>query len=67
MSEACAGSEEGVQLSGVLEVVEAADGAEDALFGAAAVPEVLDELEVAAGAGGFDAEEHGNLAKRETP
>ena len=66
-SEACAGGEQGVELSGLLEVVEAAEGAENALPGAAAIPEVLDELEVAAGSGGFDAEEHGSLAQRETP
>src|SRR5262249_39772209 len=51
LGEAGTGDEEGVELAGLLEEVEAAEGAEDALPGAAAVPEVLDELEVAAGAG----------------
>jgi hypothetical protein len=64
---ACAGGAEGVELPGILEVVEAAERAEDALFGPATVPEVLDDLKVAAGPGGFDAEEHGDLAKKETP
>src|SRR5262245_43537368 len=63
LGEACARGEEGVQLPGVLEVVEAAEGAEDALPGATAIPEILDELEVAAGPRGFDAEEHGDLGK----
>jgi hypothetical protein len=67
LAKASAGGEEGVELTGVLEVIEATQGAKDALLGPAAIPEVFDELEVAAGSGGFDAKEHGGLAKKETP
>jgi len=41
------------------EVVEAAEGGDDPLAGAAVDPVILDDLEVAAWAGRFDAEEHG--------
>jgi hypothetical protein len=67
LGQAGAGGEEGIELAGVLEVIEATQGAKNALPGPAAVPEVFDELEVAARSGGLDAEEHGSLAKRKTP
>jgi hypothetical protein len=67
VGETSAGGQEGVQLSGVLELVQATEGAEDALLGLAAVPEVLDELAVAAGPRRFDAAEPGDLAKKGTP
>ena len=41
--------------------VEAAEGGEDGLLGAAVAPVVFDELQVGARAGLFGAEEHGGL------
>ena len=66
LRETGAGGEQGVELAGLLELVESSEGGEDPLAGAAPVPGVLDELEVLAGPGGFDAEEHGALANRDT-
>jgi hypothetical protein len=66
LGEASAGGEEGIELSGLLEEVESSEGGEDALFGGSGVPEVLDELEITSWSGGFDAEEHGSLVKRDT-
>ena len=66
LGEAGAGGEQGVELARGLEQVQASEGGKDALFGLAVIPVVLDELEVAAWPGGFDAEEQGGLGKRDT-
>jgi len=64
--EAGAGGEEGVEVAGLLELVEAAEGDQDPLADAALRAGVLDDLQVAAWSRGFDAEEHGALGKRVT-
>jgi hypothetical protein len=64
--EACARGEQGIELSGALQVVEATEGGEDALANTAVLAGVLDDLQVVPGAGLFDAEEHGDLGKRDT-
>ena len=56
-----AGGEQGVELAALLELVEPPECSDDALAGAAALPAVLDHLEVGAWAGGLGAEEHGAL------
>ena len=61
LGQAGAGGEQGVELAGLLELIEPPEGGDDALAGAAALPAVLDDLEVGAGAGGLGAEEHGAL------
>ena len=66
LGEAGARGEQGVELAGGLEQIEATEGGQDPLFGLAVVPVVLDELEVAAGSGGFDTEEHGTLVKKDS-
>src|SRR5262245_45333476 len=66
LGEASAGGEQGVELAGGLQMVEAAEGGEDALAGTAALTGVLDDLHVAARAGRFDAEEQGALGNRDT-
>ncbi len=48
-------------MAGGLELVEASQGGQDALADAAVGAGILDDLQVAAWAGGFDAEEHGAL------
>ena len=53
-----AGGEQALQAAVLLEVVESAEGGDDPLAGAAVGPVILDDLQVAAWAGGFDAEEH---------
>ena len=54
-----AGGEQALQAAVSLEVVESAEGGQDALAGAPVDPVVLDDLQVAARASGFDAEKHG--------
>jgi hypothetical protein len=66
LGEAGSGGEQRVELTGGLQVVEPAEGGEDALLGAAVVPGIFDELEVAARARGFDAEEQGGLGNVDT-
>ena len=56
-------SEQGIELAGLLELVEPAQGGDDALPGASALPAVLDDLEIGACPGGLGAEEHGDLPK----
>jgi hypothetical protein len=64
--EAGTGSEEGVEVTRRLEMVQAAQGDKDALADLAVVAGILDDLEVATGARSLDAEEHGDLGKRAT-
>ena len=61
VGEACPGAEQAIDGAPFLEFVEAAEGGEDGLLGAAIAPVVFDELEVGAGAGLLGAEEHGAL------
>src|SRR5262249_44434798 len=67
LREASAGSEQGFQAAVLLEAVEAAQSGDHTLAGAAVVPVVLDDLQVAAWAGWFDAEEHAWGLRNETP
>src|SRR5262249_16842209 len=57
----CPRGQQGVELATLLEVVEPPEGGEDPVAGSAALPAVLDDLEVGAGAGGLGPEEHGAL------
>jgi hypothetical protein len=66
LGEACSGGQEGIELSGLLELVEATESGQNTLPGAALVPGILHELEVLPLPGGFDAEKHGALARRGT-
>ena len=59
LGKAGAGGEQAVEVAGLPEFVESAEGGEDALAHAAVVAEVFDDLQVLAVFGGFDAEEHG--------
>src|ERR1700680_2257819 len=54
--EACAGAQQGVELAGVLKLIDPAAGGNDPLSGAAILPVILDDLQVAAGAGGGGAQ-----------
>ena len=65
--EAGAGSEQGFESSVGLESVESAEGGDDALAGAAVAPVIFDDLQVAAVAGGFGAEEHGGALANQAP
>src|SRR5712692_660458 len=65
--EAGAGGEEAFQSAVLLEVIEAAERGHDALVGTAVGPVVLDDLEVLAWSGRFDAEEHGSGPPGATP
>ena len=56
-------SEQGIELAGLLELIESPQGGDDALPGSSVLPAVLDDLEVGAWAGGLGAEEHGALPK----
>ena len=56
-------SEQGIELAGLLELVEPAQGGDDALPGASALPAVLDDLEIGACPGGLGAEKLGDLPK----
>ena len=59
LSQASAGDQESVELSGLLELVESPERGDDALFGSSVLPSILDDLEVGACAGRLGAEEHG--------
>ena len=59
--EAGAGGEQPIQLAGLLQLIEPAKRGEHALANPVALAEVLDDLQILAGAGLFDAEEHGDL------
>ena len=61
LGQAGAGGEQGVELAGLLELIEPPEGGDDALARAAALPAVLDDLEIGAWAGRLGAEEHGAL------
>ena len=58
--------QEGVKMAGLLELVEPAQGGDDALPRPPIFPAVLDDLEVGAWSGGLGSEEHGALVV-ETP
>ena len=58
--------QEGVEMAGLLELVEPSQGGDDALPRPPVFPAVLDDLEVGAWSGGLGAEEHGALVV-ETP
>src|SRR5271155_1999293 len=64
LSKASTGGEQSIEVAGLAELVESADGGEHALGDAAVLPGILDDLQVLAGAGGFDAEKHGGLLIR---
>ena len=61
LSQAGARDQQGVELSGLLELVESPQGGDDPLSWSSVLPAVLDDLEVGACAGGLGAEEHGAL------
>jgi len=61
VGQAGARGEQGIELAGLLELVEPSEGGEDPLAGSPALPAVLDDLKVGAGAGGLGSEEHGVL------
>jgi hypothetical protein len=63
VAEAGAGGEQGSQSAGGGEFVGAADGGDDVLAVDAVLAAVLDDLEVGAGPGGLEAEEHGALGR----
>ena len=59
LGQASARDQQGVELSGLLELVESPEGGDDPLPGSSVLPAVLDDLEVGACAGLLGAEEHG--------
>ena len=59
LGEAGARDQQGVELSGLLELVESPECGDDPLPGSSVLPAVLDDLEVGASAGLLGAEEHG--------
>src|SRR6185437_3109001 len=61
VGQAGARGEQGIELAGLLELVEPSEGCEDPLAWSSALPAVLDDLEVGAWSGGLGAEEHGAL------
>ena len=64
LSEASARDQEGVELSGLLQLIKSSQGGDDPLFGSSVDPAVLDDLEVRACAGVLSAEEHSALVVR---
>jgi hypothetical protein len=66
LGEARTGSQERIELAGLLKFIDASEGDEDSLAGFAVLARVLDDLEVLPGPGLFDAEEHGGLVERDT-
>ena len=67
LGEAGTGSEQTVEVAGLLEFIEPAECDEDALADAALVAGILDDLQVLAGLGFFDAKEHGVTSLIRTP
>src|SRR5512135_3937635 len=61
LGQPCARDQQGVELAGLLQLVESPQGGEDPLPGSPALPAVLDDLEVGACTGGLGPEEHGAL------
>ena len=61
LGQARARDQEGIELAGLLELVEPPQGGDDVLSGSTVFPAVLDDLEVGAWAGLLGAEEHGAL------
>src|SRR5512135_2361278 len=61
LGQAGARGQQGVELSGLLELVESPQGGEGPLAGSPVLPAVLDDLEIGAWSGGLGAEEHGAL------
>src|SRR5689334_18909135 len=58
---ACSGGEQGIDLAAGLQLIQAAQGGQDGLLGAAIAPVVFDELQIGAWSGLFGAEEHDEL------
>ena len=56
--------QEGINLAGLLQLIESSDGGDDPLFGSPVLPTVLDDLEVGARAGLLGSEEHGASVDR---
>ena len=61
LGQACARDQEGIELPGLLELIESPQGGDDPLAGSPVLPAVLDDLEVGAWSGRLGAEEHGAL------
>jgi hypothetical protein len=59
--EACPRDQEGIELAGLLELIESSRGGNAPLPGSAVLPSVLDDLEVSSWPGGLGSEEHGAL------
>ena len=59
LGEASARDQQGVELAGLLELIESSQRGDDPLARSSVLPAVLDDLEVGAGAGLLGAEEHG--------
>jgi hypothetical protein len=59
LGEAGPRDQQGIELAGLLEVIEPPQGGEDPLAGPSVLPAVLDDLEIGAWAGGLGTEEHG--------
>ena len=66
LSEASTRDQQGVELSGLLELIESPEGGDDPLAWSSVLPAVLDDLEVGASAGLLGAEEHGAPVVRDT-
>src|SRR5512143_1409916 len=61
LSQPCARGEQGVELTTLLQLVEASQGGDDPLAGPTGLRAVLNDLEIGAWAGGLGAGEHGAL------
>src|SRR5512135_986709 len=61
LGQARARGQQGIELSGLLELVESSQGGEEPLAGSPVLPAVLDDLEVGAWPGRLGSEEHGAL------
>jgi len=61
LGQPCARDQQGVELAGLLQLVESPQGGDDPLPGSPVLPAVLDDLEVGACSGGLGPEEHGAL------
>ncbi len=59
LGQAGARDQQGVELAGLLELLEASQSGDDPLPWSSILPAVLDDLEVGAGSGGLGAEGHG--------
>ncbi len=61
LSQTSARDQEGVKLSGLLQLIESPQGGDDPLPWSSVLPTVLDDLEVGTSSGGLGSEEHGAL------